>query len=410
MGARLTVATLMAAVLVMLLCALRSQNEPRGRGVMISDAVEAASSPTLVGKQVCAECHRGNFDLHCQSGHAQTFARTRDWQPSNEFAGKTVDAGAPFGLYAYRLESDGLVAAKVKDQRALVSGNIEGVQKLPYALGSGRNAITLLALVKDPGMEGDPDGETVALEHHVSWFGSHESFGLTPGHISPRRDKAGYQNAGHENAAYGNTAQDANDPTSEQQLFGELVRGNKMQECIHCHTTAGQIVGQRIEGLVAGVNCERCHGPGSEHVRLARLSQTPPPYSVGRSDWDQESELQLCGSCHRLPRHVNERDLRDYSSEMLRLQPIGMLRSECYLKSDGRMTCTTCHNPHMDSSQKSSEDYAQDCRRCHLPDTSGHVACPVSPEQGCIDCHLPPITVEQGLVFHDHWIRIRDEP
>ncbi|MCO8122945.1 C cytochrome precursor [Stieleria sp. TO1_6] len=353
------------------------------------DRTHDNSAAHLVGKQVCAECHAENFRLHQLSGHADTFTASNAPNVLKRFADKTVDAGQGFGFYHYQPTDQGLV---VEHQKRAVNADqakpllltqpaaTEPSQLLfPYALGSGRNAITLLALV--------PDGNkgTDAIEHRVSWFGSHGEFGFTPGHM------------GHV-------------PASHWEMFGKTQRGEKMQRCVECHTTSGHVANQGIQNLVANVNCEKCHGPGSEHVKQARLSDTPPPYSVGRDDWDHESELQLCGDCHRLPRHVDPKQLRDYSSEMLRLQPIGMLRSECYLESPGKLMCSTCHNPHQDAKTKSEQDYIQDCRNCHQPQHADQVVCPVSPTDGCIECHMPAIVVEQGMVFHDHWIRVRDEP
>jgi hypothetical protein len=290
---------------------------------------------------------------------------------ADKFVGKSVDSGEPYGTFHYTMQEDGIHAQRL-------SASEPSSIPLHFALGSGRNAVTLFSLI--------PDGnnETAGLEHRVSWFGSHHDFGLTPGHAGKS-------------------------PHADIDYFGDLVHGKSMRECVHCHTTSGTIVGTDIVDLVANVNCERCHGPGSEHVRQSRQSPTPPPYSVGRDHWDLESELQLCGSCHRLPRNVSLQALREYRGELLRFQPIGLLRSACYLESDGKFMCTTCHNPHADSKSKSKEAYNQDCRNCHLPDSDTHVACPVSPQDNCIECHMPATTFEQGMVFHDHWIRVRED-
>jgi hypothetical protein len=328
-------------------------------------------APEFVGKEVCRQCHAENYDLHANSGHASTFAVSSESDLAEKFDGKTLDVGDPYGAFQYSRDSRGLVARRLDDDDAEAF-------HLQYLLGSGRNAITPLTLVRDD------DGSTAGVEHRVSWFGSHDGFGLTPGHAGKL-------------------------PTTDLEFFGDLVHGKSLQECVRCHTTSGTIEGNGVVDLVANVNCERCHGPGSEHVRQARLSEPPPPYSVGHGGWDLESELQLCGSCHRLPRHISPRELRDYTPEMLRFQPVGMLRSECYLKSQGSFMCSTCHNPHADSKSKSKEAYVQDCRNCHSNESEAHVTCPVSTTEGCIECHMPPVTFEQGMVFHDHWIRVRDD-
>ncbi|WP_147870202.1 multiheme c-type cytochrome [Stieleria maiorica] len=336
----------------------------------VAESVASVSAPTYVGKQVCRECHPQNFDLHQHSGHADTFSRSVDSEIAKKYAGKALDAGNPYGVFHYEWGNEGLRTRRAADMD-------QAPFALQYAVGSGRNAMTLLTLIDDK------ESDAAGIEHRISWFGSHGDFGLTPGHI-------------------GMTPQD------ERGLLGNVVRGKSVRQCVYCHTTTGTIVGTEIVDLVADVNCEKCHGPGSEHVQQARRSETPPPFSIGRDRWDLEAELQLCGDCHRLPRNIDPVALREYSAELLRFQPVGMLRSECYLESDGNFMCSTCHNPHQDSKAKSTAAYEQDCLGCHQPDSDAHVACSVSPTSGCVECHMPATKFEQGMVFHDHWIRIRD--
>ncbi len=349
----------------------------RDRASQSAERVTAAAvEPTFVGKAVCGECHQDNFQLHQNSGHAQTFHAANQDNIVQHFAGKTADAGTPHGFYTYLSGPDGLQVFRRRTADAS-DGDVDD-ETFQYALGSGQNAITLINL------DSKTDGDPVLLEHRVSWFRSHGGFGLTPGHLH-------------------------HVPEEKRELFGELFEGRPLQQCVWCHTTSGEVIGDEVKDLIANVNCEKCHGPGSEHVRQARQSDTPPPYSVGKADWDFESELQLCGNCHRLPRHVDPKDIRDYIPMMLRFQPIGLVRSACYLESEGQMMCSTCHDPHAHFTSKTQQQYIDDCVGCHQPDNDHHTVCSVSTSEGCIDCHMPAMKVEQGMVFHDHWIRVRPE-
>ena len=246
---------------------------------------------------------------------------------------------------------------------------------LQYALGSGEHGITLLSLVEDS------EEGVAGIEHRTTWFGTDHELGITPGH--------------HDHL-----------PAIELELFGIAQDAQNVQRCVTCHSTAGKVVGKTIVDHIPNVNCEKCHGPGSEHVKQARQSESPPPFSVGRVEWTTESELRLCGSCHRLPGDVSRKQLRDYKPDMVRFQPIGLVRSACYLQSDYQLRCTHCHNPHMAAKQKSKAAYQQDCIDCHLEDSEEHVACPVNPSDGCIECHMKPIKLDHDVTFHDHWIRI----
>lgn len=328
--------------------------------------------PTFVGREACRECHAENYQLHGQHAHKSTFTSTSDPDIINMFAGKTYDAGEPYGTYTYHADEQGLFA-RIPDKFG------DKPFRLEYALGSKHGAVTLISLVPD-----EQEG-TVAIEHRASWFSSTGELGPTPG-------------------------QESHPPESAAELFGNKHIGKVMHKCVYCHTTRGSIVDQKIVDLVPNVNCEKCHGPASEHVRLARLTSTPPPFAVGRDDWDAESELQLCGDCHRLPATITRKELREYPDSLARFQPVGLLRSKCFVESDGRLKCTTCHDPHTTVKAVSNEQYVQNCIDCHREDSTTHISCPVSPKQGCIECHMPALSIEGlGTSFHDHWIRVRQD-
>jgi predicted CXXCH cytochrome family protein len=332
--------------------------------------VAKAAEPTYVGRHVCRECHAENHRLHGQHGHASTFASTDRPEIASKFVGKTFDAGDPLGTFTYEFSDEGLFAE--------LPDKVDVPFPLQYALGSGHNAITLLSLL------GDPEQGTVGIEHRATWFPDDDQLGPTPG----QKDQV---------------------PETLGQLFGQMIQGDVMHRCVYCHTTTGRIVEQEIVDLTPNVNCEKCHGPASEHVRQARITSNPPAFSVGRDDWDTESEVQLCGDCHRLPRHVSQQELRQYPDPLVRFQPVGMLRSKCYLESDGQLKCTTCHNPHTTTKAMSKADHVQNCVDCHLEDSEVHVACPISPKEGCIKCHMPSPKFDHGIRFHDHWIRIHKD-
>ena len=331
-----------------------------------------AAEPTYVGRDVCRECHAENHRLHGQHGHASTFTTTDRPEIANKFVNKTFDAGAPLGTFTYEASDEGLLAR-------LPEQVVEVPFPLQYALGSGHSAITLLSLISDP------EQGTVGIEHRATWLPNDDQLGPTPGQKHPV-------------------------PKTLGQLFGQMIQGDVMHRCVYCHTTTGRIVEQQIVDLTPNVNCEKCHGPASEHVRQARITSMPPAFSVGRDDWDTESEVQLCGDCHRLPRHVSLKELREYPDSLVRFQPIGMLRSRCYLESEGQLKCTTCHNPHTTIEAVSKADHLQKCLDCHRENSETHVACPVSPQDGCIECHMPAHEFEHGIRFHDHWIRVRENP
>ncbi len=331
-----------------------------------------AVPPSYVGKQVCKECHAENFQLHSAHGHSHTFRMANEPDVIEKFSGRTYTTPEGYGTYTYHVENGQLVA-KIPEKF--------GDQSFPlqYALGSGHHGMTLLSLMPDLKQE------TVGIEHRASWFPKENQLGATPGQIHDQ-------------------------PETLSELFGQKHVGEVMHKCVHCHVTTGTIKDQQIVGLTPNVNCEKCHGPGSQHVQQARAMENPPPFSVGKADWDAEAELQLCGDCHRLPAALTSKELRDYPNVLTRFQPIGMVRSACYLESEGQLKCTTCHNPHTTVTAVGPEFYVAKCVQCHSTETPGHTVCPVSAASGCIDCHMPATPIDNyGTEFHDHWIRVHPQ-
>ncbi len=199
--------------------------------IVVTEVV--ASAPTYVGRDVCRECHAENYNLHGQHGHASTFANASDPKIAEKFVGKTFDAGEPYGTYTYGLDDEGLFA-RIPDKFG------DEPFRLTYALGSGHHAFTLLSLIPDD------KGGTVGIEHRATWFRATDRLGDTPG-------------------------QEESMPATLGELFGHKHVGNVMHKCVDCHTTTGDIVDQEIVNLTPNINCEKCHGPASEHVRQATV-------------------------------------------------------------------------------------------------------------------------------------------
>jgi hypothetical protein len=72
--------------------------------------------------------------------------------------------------------------------------------------------------------------------------------------------------------------------------------------------------------------------------------------------------------------------------------------SRCFDESDGRLKCTTCHDPHT-LLPASVSAFDAKCLGCHAP-----AACPVS-RKDCASCHMPREKQMMHSDFADHWIR-----
>jgi predicted CXXCH cytochrome family protein len=82
-------------------------------------------------------------------------------------------------------------------------------------------------------------------------------------------------------------------------------------------------------------------------------------------------------------------------------------KSACFEKSAGKMTCTTCHDPHAAPRGKAAvERYTSVCRNCH-PGVSAIRNHPAG--TNCLECHMPKRRTEDvvHVVMTDHYIQRR---
>jgi hypothetical protein len=335
-----------------------------------------SSRSSYVGSNHCAECHPGEHAWHAQSGHARTLRPAAQISLARRLNGETfADPERPGAEWSYSLQ-DGQFRTELRE-----AGEVERFV-IDYAFGSGRHATTFVTLTNRT-----PDHPTM-LEHRLTVFSHKKTPDITPG----------------QGQARGTTRRGDGRSGSEYPTPATL-------KCFDCHTTTMSDRGpQALDEavMIPNVGCERCHGPGKSHIeaarRGARQDALAMPFGHGRQS--AAEELRLCGSCHRLPETVDPDMIKPGYAALVRFQPVGLMQSACYLKSQGAMSCSTCHDPHARTSTDIPA-YEAACLSCHQG--ASKTLCKVATSTGCISCHMPRRDASRGMIMTDHWIRSQPE-
>jgi tetratricopeptide (TPR) repeat protein len=217
--------------------------------------------------------------------------------------------------------------------------------------------------------------------------------------------------------------------------LGEDVRGQSIGmrdgliRCFYCHVTQPRQFrdlppehGAGRQTADAGIGCERCHGPGGNHV-LALQTRFSDSAIVNAGNAPAASIVAQCADCHSVG-PVNEIRNAPDDPRFVRSTGLTLTFSRCYTESDGGMSCLTCHDPHRDD-EGTAGSYDTKCLACHVarPAPKTEIArsgtgpasgsskraavCPVNPNKDCVRCHMPKVPVPSlRTKLTDHYIRV----
>ncbi len=213
-------------------------------------------------------------------------------------------------------------------------------------------------------------------------------------------------------------------------------------ECLECHVT--YIEQKRPPNLykpetaVWGISCERCHGPGRDHVEYHRAhpDEKTASHIMEPSDLPRARQLDICGQCHSGAfefvskafefrpgdelasfHRINNPNAKGVGGIHTSNQLTRLSMSKCF--SESQMTCTSCHNPHVNQ-RGTREPFTASCLICHEVDHCG-MAEKLGPSvaDNCVDCHMPvgdnenmTLRVAGGsftVRMIDHYIRVDEK-
>jgi len=339
----------------------------------------------FVGAAACAPCHKNIYATHLQTAHYL------DSRPASAAA---IKGSFKYGKNRFVYNDHMEVHMEKKGggffQTALFNGNVMESEAFAIVIGSGRKGQSYLYW----------DGDRL-FQLPISYYVPLETWCNSPGYPS--------------NMVY----------------FGKQVRG----QCMECHGTNARIAEVEGKGTIFdsasiryGIDCERCHGPGSEHVawHTAHPGEVTGRYITNAAHLSRQQRLDACALCHSGFRKefapsfsfavgdsLDNYSTADYDTSATATLDVhgnqyGLLTaSKCFRFSD-KLDCGSCHDPHTNEFGQVAV-YSARCMNCHngvaqhgctMPEISKQLAKAaasnvptekVAHAVNCVDCHMPAL-------------------
>ena len=228
---------------------------PQGAAYRAAAPDEPEPAP-YVGAARCAECHRDNHRTQQGSLHARTFLRRPapadlplPARPVDDPAAAAVrhTIGSVGDQVTYATESHGATVRAVVD----------------YVFGSGHHGRTLVGR----------DAAGATRELRLSNYADGPSWDLTTG--QPKQ------------------------PPPGEGFLGRTLGPDEVLMCFYCHATVARFArdGTGPEPADRAIGCERCHGPGGNHLK-AVAAKFPDPAIAELRAAPAARVIALCGQCH----------------------------------------------------------------------------------------------------------------
>lgn len=382
-------------------------------------AVSPAESPLrrepapYTGAVSCRPCHGSNYASEQSSQHALTFEeRWNGPAPvkslSNKAASREVAAPAEPGFAAASGSAGAAASPSGRGPKSEASIADPAWSRVRHRLVHEGETTSMETTVADRTYR--------AIVQYLVGSGKH---GQTPMVRDERGEIRECRLSYHPGrGVWTKTIDHPDAPPDALDYVGRRVSEDAAWQCVNCHTTtASSVLNPDLKRPQDhGIGCERCHGPGGNHVKAMELKFSDP--AVARPSLATAAEVtRLCAECHREPAPGTAPG----SPRFIRFQAPTFMKSRCFTES-GSFSCVSCHDPHKNAGT-SSAAYEAVCLDCHsakkaggpisdstTEDAGSRAVCPVNPAEKCLSCHMPKVPeAVPNAEFTDHYIRIRKD-
>ena len=371
----------------------------------------AGARDGYVDADACAGCHSEIWETYRQTGMGRSFARMTPASVQADFAQDNIYHHQASGRHYKAYQRDGKFYLR-RHQINADGAEVNVVDKeIHYVVGSGNHARSYLHRTPDHRL----------LQMPLTWYSAEGGYwAMSPGYDQPNH--VGFRRVGRFRM-YG----------VSQRLPGDSGRQR--------HPRRTPVFPGRIP---EGIDCQRCHGPGREHIRALQESQAADTLRrsiVNPGRLPPQRELEVCMQCHLettsrpLPHsivrhgrgffsyrpgepladfmlHFDHAPGTGHDDKFEVVQSVYRLRkSACFRESQGRMTCTTCHDPHhAPRGSDAATRYSNACRSCHEQTVTSMMQSGRHPDAiECLSCHMPRRRTDDAVhsVMTDHYIQRR---
>ncbi len=393
----------------------------------IKQYASLSDSTSYVGMESCKSCHADKYETFIQTGMGMSFDSASKEKSSAVFSEHDVihDKFKNLNYYPY-WRNDSFIVSEFR-----VSGHdtiYKRDEKISWIVGSGQHTNSHLMNING-----------YVYQVPVTFYTQKGKWDLPPGF------EGGFNSR-----------------------FSRMIG----LECMTCHNAYPKIVPgseNKYSFVGNGIDCERCHGPGGQHVKEKLAGnivdvKNEIDYSiVNPAKLPVALQLDICQRCHIQGNAVlqNEKSFLDFrpgmhlsdvmnvymplykgddDSHIMASHVERLKLSKCFISSMSQaesinnnhpsltpyknaLTCVTCHDPHVSVKLTNQSVFNIKCQTCHssIENTkfnknysAAKTTCKesmnerIKKEDNCVSCHMPKNGSKDipHVTTTDHWIRI----